>query len=371
MIYPMFWVLAALIGFMYSGGLLGTFLWVGIIFISVLIHELGHALVAALFGRKPHIELMAFGGVTVHSGPPLSLPKQFFITLAGPFFGFCLAFVAFAIGRWGGVFFVPYQGVLDDIFVINFLWTLINLIPVLPLDGGQLLRILFEAGFKTKGLHYALVTQMVIAIIVSLFFLYQQNFLIGALFSLFAYQNFMMWRKTRGMEESDQHEDLQKILLQAEEALLLGKIEEGESLLISVRKQTKKGMLFSAATEQLAALQYEKGHKEEAYHLFLEIRNELSDASGALLHELAFLQGNYALVTELASRAFQVTPSPEVALRSAGALAQLRKVKPAIGWLHAALKQGSLSAQETLEQKIFDPIRGHPLFQKYIEEHSS
>ena len=39
-------------------------IWVFVIFISILVHEFGHALTACYFGQKPRIELVAFGGLT-------------------------------------------------------------------------------------------------------------------------------------------------------------------------------------------------------------------------------------------------------------------------------------------------------------------
>ena len=65
MIFPAFWIFSFLIAFLIGGGdLLQMFVWVGVIFVSVLFHEFGHALTASLFGRKCHIELVAMGGLT-------------------------------------------------------------------------------------------------------------------------------------------------------------------------------------------------------------------------------------------------------------------------------------------------------------------
>ncbi len=90
-IYPTFWLFAALIGYLNSGSLIGTLIWIGIIFVSVLFHEFGHALTALLFGQHPRIELVALGGLTYHDGQKLPFWKQFFIVLDGPIFGFLLA----------------------------------------------------------------------------------------------------------------------------------------------------------------------------------------------------------------------------------------------------------------------------------------
>src|SRR5271169_1684851 len=96
-IYPTFWIFAALIGYLNSMSLIGTLVWVGIIFVSVLFHEYGHALTAMLFKEKPRIELVAMGGLTYHNGQKLPFWKQFFIVLNGPLFGFILALIATAL----------------------------------------------------------------------------------------------------------------------------------------------------------------------------------------------------------------------------------------------------------------------------------
>ncbi|MBS3903717.1 MAG: site-2 protease family protein [Simkania sp.] len=369
-IRPMFWLFAAIIGFLYSQSIVGTFFWIGIIFISVLFHELGHALTARMFGKKPRIELVALGGLTFHEGQDLPYWKQFIITLNGPVFGFFLGMFAWAVGRWGGIVSEPYVSIVQDIFVINIFWTVVNLIPVLPLDGGQLLRIAFEGFFGAKGFGYALMAGLVIAVLISLFFFLMQSFLIGALFFLFAYQNFEMWRRTRAMGDKDRHEDLQALLLKAEEALLMGQISQAMNLLTTLREQTKKGLLWATATQQLALLEYQAGHRDAAYALLLEVQHGLGGETACILHELAFDARNFSLVTELSPRAFQIRQEADVALRSAMAFAQLGQVKPAMGWLHAAAEHGVSSIKEVVQREYFDPIRDNPLFQKFIAKES-
>ncbi len=365
-IRPAFWIFAALIGFLYSQSFLGTLIWVGIIFVSVLFHEFGHALTAKLFGKKPHIELVALGGITVHDGQNLPYWKQFFITLNGPVFGFILAMIAWGIEKWHP-FTSPAAGIIiHDIYIVNLFWTVVNLIPVLPMDGGQLLRIALEGIFGAKGFRYALVTGLVIAILISLFFFLMQSFLIGALFFLFAYQCFEMWRGTRKMEDSDRQENLREMLLKAEEALIMGQIDQAMAIFETLRQQAKKGLIWSTATQQLALLEYERNHREKALALLLEAKTDLADEPACVLHELAFDAKDYALVTELSSRAYQFKQEGDVALRNASAFAKIGQAKPAVGWLHAAAEHGIESLEEIVKQEFFDPVRNDPLFQKFL-----
>ena len=60
-IEPLFWLTAGLIGWINTHDLLLSFFWVIVIFFSVVIHELGHALTAYHFGQKVRIKLMALG----------------------------------------------------------------------------------------------------------------------------------------------------------------------------------------------------------------------------------------------------------------------------------------------------------------------
>ena len=156
-IHPLFWLVCLLIGFLYSGmNLALMLLWVVVIFVSVLFHELGHALCAKAFGQQAVITLMAFGGVTQHTGKDLSASKQFLITLMGPLFGFILFVIFYSLAP-----FVPETAAYMTYFVrvmviINLLWSVINLFPILPMDGGQLVRIVLEKFFQIKGLKAAL-----------------------------------------------------------------------------------------------------------------------------------------------------------------------------------------------------------------------
>src|SRR5271170_1519032 len=183
-IFPTFWLFAALIGYLNSQSFIGTLIWVGIIFISVLFHEFGHALTALLFGQHPRIELVALGGLTYHNGQKLPFWKQFFIVFNGPLFGFLLVIFAtillhipvFAKGMTGSILALARM--------VNLFWTVVNLLPIMPLDGGQLLRIIMEAIFGLKGFKYAIIISMSLALATSIFFFITQGFLIGALFFL-------------------------------------------------------------------------------------------------------------------------------------------------------------------------------------------
>jgi stage IV sporulation protein FB len=192
-IQPIFWIFAALIGFMSSGSLFGTAAWVGIIFFSVLFHEYGHAITATLFKQKASIQLVALGGLTSFDGPKLKPWQHFLVVLNGPLFGFGL----FLAATWALHYpWKPIPGaILRATQVANLFWTVVNLFPVLPLDGGQLLRIVLEACFGEKGLRATLLIGAIISSVCTVGFIWWHQYLAAALFALFAVQGFSQWKR--------------------------------------------------------------------------------------------------------------------------------------------------------------------------------
>jgi Zn-dependent protease len=138
---PFFWVLALILGLgVFEGVQLA--IWVGVVFVSILWHELGHAFVARAAGEQEvHITLHGFGGLTRFGfhGRPIPPGWRLAITLAGPIFGFALAGAAWVL--------LEQTTVADDSDALrmalgsaawaNFVWSIFNLIPIRGLDGGQ------------------------------------------------------------------------------------------------------------------------------------------------------------------------------------------------------------------------------------------
>src|SRR5882762_9255582 len=73
-------------------------IWGGIVFVSVLLHELGHAFIGRIFGLHPSIQLYAFGGQTSWvGGRNIGDGKSLLISLAGPFVSLALAAIGFVV----------------------------------------------------------------------------------------------------------------------------------------------------------------------------------------------------------------------------------------------------------------------------------
>lgn len=366
-IHPFFWIFAAMIGWLNSGTLMGTLIWVGIILVSVVIHEFGHALTAVFFKQKTRIQLIALGGVTSFEGPKLKFWQQFLITLNGPLFGFCLFILATLLLKWGIFTSSLLIGILKTTQLANLFWTIVNLLPVLPLDGGQLLRIVLEASFGVKGFKASLIIGGAIAVLLALYFFMIQAFLVGAFFFLFAFQSFDTWRRSRHATRDDREEGNKELLLQAETALQEGNREEAKRLLNTILGKVSRGMLASAAAQYLAFIHFQEGQHKEAYDLLLPIKKHLSDDSLCLLHQLAGEQKNYSLVTELAAPCFQFAPSQEMALRNARACAYLKQPKPSGGWLQTAWQYGTFDLDAILREEEFEPLKNDPQFREFTD----
>lgn len=114
-----------------------TLLRVLVIFGSILVHELGHAVAATLFGLQPiAITLHGFGGVTSHRRADHPW-KELVVTLAGPSAGLSLAVLAFVAALLA---FPGLAGeIIEYVFAVNLFWSLFNLLPLYPMDGGQAL----------------------------------------------------------------------------------------------------------------------------------------------------------------------------------------------------------------------------------------
>ena len=138
-------VLVALLGLLYGGqgrmGISIAMMALAVIIVSILVHELGHALVARSMGLGPvHIVLHGFGGLTQFSKRP-SNRQGVVVSLSGPLAGFLLGLVFLAIAQ---VAITPESHPLTKIgfqlmIVINLFWSAFNLLPMYPLDGGQVL----------------------------------------------------------------------------------------------------------------------------------------------------------------------------------------------------------------------------------------
>lgn len=217
-VHPLFWLIALLLGS--SGSLIGIPIWIFVVFVSILVHELGHAFAFRRYGVDSHVVLHGFGGLTIPESAPWGTSwanvspgpgQQIVISLAGPFAGFFLAVlvvagVTFTGGAAAGMLlgFIPVpqyaafsgMGAILNQFIlmmlwVNIFWGLINLLPVFPLDGGQVARnILVQYDPRDgarKSLWISVVTGGVVALAA---FVFMNSIYMAFLFGILAFQSY-------------------------------------------------------------------------------------------------------------------------------------------------------------------------------------
>jgi stage IV sporulation protein FB len=216
-IHPLFWLITLVLG-ANSSGVPEVMMWIVAAFVAILIHELGHGLMVKAYGFHPWIVLYGMGGVTCHDpserySSKANMPLgQISISIAGPAAGFLLAaalvILLFAAGhrdevQFARIFYViPFpiwlKGTLigeltNNIFFISVFWGLLNLLPIYPLDGGQISReIMLFLNIK-DGIRLSLMLSIVTAVLIAAFGLIQlRSMLMAFFFAYMAYENFMM-----------------------------------------------------------------------------------------------------------------------------------------------------------------------------------
>jgi Zn-dependent protease/CBS domain-containing protein len=111
-----------------------------IFFLSVVLHELGHSIVAKHYGIPvSSIKLFIFGGVSQIETEPPSARAEFLMAVVGPLVSFALAGVFAGLGvAFASV--APLMALAKYLAYINGALGLFNLIPGFPLDGGRVFR---------------------------------------------------------------------------------------------------------------------------------------------------------------------------------------------------------------------------------------
>jgi stage IV sporulation protein FB len=215
-IHPFFWVTTVFLGL---GGKEADpkdiLVWVGVVFVSILVHEFGHATMQRFYGGHPRVTLYGLGGLAACDDCDRTPWRQIVILLAGPGAGFLLAGIVVAILQvcghfngfaldWMPIRWTPFDltyyfenkqlAVVDliiwDLLVANIFWGLINLLPVYPLDGGQLSRELFTLGNPRAGVIQSLQLSVGVAVLIAVYSLSKSSIYTCAMFGILAYNNF-------------------------------------------------------------------------------------------------------------------------------------------------------------------------------------
>lgn len=227
-VHPLFWLIALLLGS--SGDLIQVPIWVFVIFLSILVHELGHALAMRRYGQPSRIILHFMGGLTVPepvswgsrwANVALRPGQEIFISLAGPGAGFLLAVLVSAgviisggsiITNWlfgliplPALAVIPFGGRPLNLLVLMFLWVnifwgLINLMPVYPLDGGNVTRHLLLKTDPVDGVRKSLWVSVIAGGLIALAaLLFLRSIFMALLFGFLAFQSYQSLQGRAGI----------------------------------------------------------------------------------------------------------------------------------------------------------------------------
>ncbi len=218
-IHPFFWIVGVLLGPLKAPDPVMLLTWMIAFLLSFLVHELGHALMMRSYGFYPSITLYGMGGMASY-GPGQSLRArnpgflgEISIAAAGPVAGFALAAVVSAaviaagyrveveiglpsvvsIGVADLVGTVRLTVFIDQLLAISVIWGVFNLLPIHPLDGGQIVQQILRRLFPADGIRYSLMISLVAAVFMGVVALLQwQSIWSTIVFAYLAYNSYAM-----------------------------------------------------------------------------------------------------------------------------------------------------------------------------------
>lgn len=202
-VHPSFWLLAAMLGWrnlQLPNGPILLFIWVLAVFVHILVHEFGHALTARHYGWPPQVVLYGMGGFAAfHPGRGYTTGKHVLTLFAGPGAGFLL-FLAIQLA-WPYVarlrpndFVVEF---VSNLQTLNIVWGIFNLLPIFPLDGGQISRLLLTHWFPRAGFVWSLRISFGFAAVLCLIGILSNSMLLAIMMGMFAAESYMALQQSR------------------------------------------------------------------------------------------------------------------------------------------------------------------------------
>ena len=225
-VHPFFWLIAVMLGIWGQETKVPELLiWVVAVFVSVLVHEMGHALTMRAYGIWPWVTLYGLGGVASYDPADARRVNSFgqvLISFAGPGAQFLLTAVlagtlylagySIVLVHIGPIyFFMPDGGeiivsvgltdLLNNLIIVSVFWGVLNLIPVYPLDGGQIAREISVAMSPKNGISHSLNLSIGAGACMVVVGLKMQAFFLAILFGFLAFGSYQMlqaYRNQRG-----------------------------------------------------------------------------------------------------------------------------------------------------------------------------
>ena len=167
--------------------ILGVFSAVGL-FVCVVLHELGHSLVARHFGfGTESITLWFLGGVSALDEIPENWRQEFLVAIAGPLVSIVLGVICFALLGVIPITLDAVRFIVAYLGLLNFVLAIFNLLPGFPMDGGRILRALLARNHShTRATQIAASVGKAVAIVFAILGLITFNiFLIAIAFFVY------------------------------------------------------------------------------------------------------------------------------------------------------------------------------------------
>jgi len=199
-----------------------------VFFVSILFHELGHTWAFRWFGIDSRIVLHWMGGIAIpdrnswRSGrqPSLTSNQQMIVSIAGPLANVVLALAMIGIGlAIGGQLILletvipvpvtilsgtafngmPYVQLLFlSMSVLNILWAIFNMLPIFPLDGGQVARAFMQKIDPRDGLQNSLYLSIGVAVLLAVYGLATNSIYISIFCGYMAYGSWQTLQQISG-----------------------------------------------------------------------------------------------------------------------------------------------------------------------------
>ena len=197
--------------------------WVAVVVASVLVHELGHAVAFRTFGVKPSIVLTWMFGLTY--GGALPPWRDVLVSLAGPVAGFGVGLGALVAKAAIPQLDPQIRLVLDDLVFANLAWGAINLLPILPLDGGNIAASVLKGVGRRDPRRDAVIVSLVAAILLAVVAVAISYPWLAVLVVWFSASNYEEWRAFRERPKRERLEKAARRLMYGEPDEAIADIE--------------------------------------------------------------------------------------------------------------------------------------------------
>jgi Zn-dependent protease len=404
-----------------------------VVFVSILVHELGHALVAVAYGYRPQIQLAWLGGNTrPNATGPIPWHRDVLLTLAGPLAGFLLYIVGKQVLGFAHAAPLPVVFGLQMLVLANLWWSLLNLVPVVPLDGGRISMVVLTRAFGRKGMFLAMGIGAAVSLALAFWGMSTGDSWVGIFFALFgAQQVAQIFAALRAPPVSEEDPAL-RTLSEATAAMRAQELERATTLVRQVLAQDPpvhpelrsrahhilgwiaikqgEGRVALDHFSQVQGIQVEPAALAAAFSLIgdderslplwelasqqTQDRTVLHEWGGALIRagraaqakalpgvdlasayacaeRVLFLRERYSEAAEAALARVELRPSAEAAYDAACALARAGDREKAVGLLERARSLGFDDLTHAATDPDLASLHGHPRFDALLQSAQS